>query len=112
MRFGQDRSPKRPTAPWVFSDKKGEPLCKNAMLRYQFHQALIAAELATKEKSFVRFHDLRHTRATQLLAAGHNVKVVQERLGHASAKMTLDVYAHHVPSLQKEAACAIDAMYR
>lgn len=52
------------------------------------------------------------THATQLLAAGYDVKVVQERLGHASAKMTLDVYAHCVPSLQKEAAADIDAMYR
>jgi integrase len=50
------------------------------------------------------FHDLRHTSATLGLAAGENIEVVQERLGHASAKMTLDVYAKAVPSLQREAA--------
>jgi len=102
----------RPRSDWIFTDKSGNPLHKEGMLRYQFRRALIAVELATEEESFVRFHDLRHTHATQLLAAGCNVKVVQERLGHASAKMTLDVYGHHVPSLQKEAAATTDAMYR
>jgi integrase len=47
-------------------------------------------------------------RSTSGLAAGENVKVVQERLGHASAKMTLDVYAKAVPSLRREAADRMD----
>src|SRR5687767_7102262 len=38
-------------------------------------------------------HDLRHTAASLAVAAGANVKVVQQMLGHASAAMTLDVYA-------------------
>ena len=38
-------------------------------------------------------HDLRHTAASLAIAAGANVKVVQQMLGHASAAMTLDVYA-------------------
>jgi integrase len=42
------------------------------------------------------------------LAAGENVKIIQEKLGHASAKMTLDVYAKVVPTLQREAAARID----
>lgn len=50
------------------------------------------------------FHDLRHTHATLLLKAGVHPKVVQERLGHASIKTTLDVYSQVVPSLQSEAA--------
>jgi len=41
----------------------------------------------------LRIHDLRHTAATLAVAAGANVKVVQRMLGHASAAMTLDVYA-------------------
>ena len=43
----------------------------------------------------IRFHDLRH--ASHLLAAGVNVKVVSERLGHASVAFTLDTYAHVMP---------------
>jgi integrase len=41
----------------------------------------------------LHIHELRHTAATLAVAAGANVKVVQRMLGHASAAMTLDVYA-------------------
>ena len=52
----------------------------------------------------IRFHDMRHTHATLLLLAGENVKVVSERLGHASITITLDTYSHVLPSMQKAAA--------
>jgi integrase len=52
----------------------------------------------------IRLHDLRHTHATLLLAAGVPVKVVSERLGHASATITLSVYAHVMPGNQRDAA--------
>ncbi len=50
-----------------------------------------------------RVYDLRHTCATLLLAAGENVKVVSERLGHASVQLTLDHYAHVLPGMQARA---------
>ena len=56
----------------------------------------------------IRFHDLRHTHATLLLKQGVHPKIVSERLGHASVNITLDTYSHVIPSLQKEAAAAID----
>lgn len=52
----------------------------------------------------VRFHDLRHTHATELLKAGINPKIVTERLGHSGIRITLDTYSHVLPTLQKEAA--------
>jgi integrase len=52
----------------------------------------------------IRLHDLRHTHATLLLAAGVPVKVVAERLGHASPTITLTVYAHVMPGNQRDAA--------
>ena len=52
----------------------------------------------------IRLHDLRHTHATLLLAAGEPVKVVSERLGHASPMITLTVYAHVRPGDQRDAA--------
>ena len=52
----------------------------------------------------IRFHDLRHTHATLLLQAGEPTKVVSERLGHASAVITLGIYAHVLPGAQEEAA--------
>jgi len=42
----------------------------------------------------VRFHDLRHSHATMLLLTGVHPKVAQERLGHSSISVTLDLYSH------------------
>ena len=49
-------------------------------------------------------HDLRHTHATMLLTAGENPKVVSERLGHESIKITLDTYSHVIPAIHRGAA--------
>lgn len=60
----------------------------------------------------VRFHDLRHSHATQLLREGIHPKVVSERLGHATVGITLDTYSHVTPSMQEEAAKRIDSALR
>ena len=57
---------------------------------------------------YVRFHDLRHTHASQLLKQGINPKVVSERLGHSSIAITMDTYSHVLPGLQEEAASKIN----
>ena len=51
----------------------------------------------------VRFHDLRHSHASQLIRTGAPAKVVQERLGHSSAGFTLSVYGHLLPGMQADA---------
>jgi integrase len=53
-------------------------------------------------------HELRHTHASLLFEAGQSVKVVQERLGHASAQVTLNTYAHLLNDAQSRAASALD----
>jgi integrase len=58
----------------------------------------------------IRLHDLRHTHATLLLAAGEPVKVVSERLGHASATITLTGYQHVHPGMGREAAARFAAL--
>ena len=58
----------------------------------------------------IRLHDLRHSHASHLLAAGVNVKVVSDRLGHASVGFTLDTYAHVMPGQQADAAAAVAAL--
>lgn len=60
----------------------------------------------------IRLHDLRHTHATLGLAAGVPPKVMQERLGHASVQITIDLYSHVVPGMQADAAAKIGALLR
>lgn len=52
----------------------------------------------------IRLHDLRHVHATLLLQAGVPIKVVSERLGHATVALTLDTYAHVLPAMDADAA--------
>jgi len=55
---------------------------------------------------------LRHTSATLALNAGVPVKVVSQRLGHAKTDITNDIYAHALPSMQKDAAAKMAALLR
>ena len=55
-----------------------------------------------------RFQDLRHYLASMLIASGADVKVVQARLRHASAKTTLDTYSHLWPDSDDSTRAAID----
>jgi integrase len=60
----------------------------------------------------VRFHDLRHSHAAQLLRAGIHPKVAQERLGHSTISTTLDLYTHVSKTMQQDASAEIDAAFR
>lgn len=61
-------------------------------------------DLEGVENRNLTFHDLRHTHATIAIASGADVKSVSSQLGHASAYMTLDIYASACPdALQREA---------
>jgi integrase len=57
----------------------------------------------------IRLHDLRHSHATHMLAAGVHPKIAQERLGHSSVGITLDLYSHVLPGMQAEAVSRVDA---
>ncbi len=60
----------------------------------------------------VRFHDLRHSHATQLLTAGIHPKIAQERLGHSTITTTLDLYSHVTNTMQADAATRLDTAFR
>jgi integrase len=60
----------------------------------------------------MRFHDLRHSTATILLAMGVSLKVVQELLGHHTIAMTSDTYAYLLPSMQEDAMEQLDKKFR
>jgi integrase len=61
---------------------------------------------------YIRFHDLRHTHATMLLQEGVHPKIVSERLGHSTINITLDVYSHVLPNIQKEAVKKLDKLFK
>ena len=69
-----------------------------------------AAAIRRSELRAFRFHDLRHSHASQLLKAGVHPKVVSERLGHAGIGITLDTYSHVLPGLQEDAVHRLNAM--
>jgi integrase len=60
----------------------------------------------------IRLHDLRHTHATHMLASGVHPKIAQERLGHSSVSVTIDLYSHVLPNMQAEAVGRVDADLR
>ena len=57
-----------------------------------------------------RTHDLRHYLASLLIASGADVKVVQARIRHASAKTTLDTYSHLWPDADESTRAAVGAV--
>jgi integrase len=57
-------------------------------------------------------HDLSHTRATLWLRADGHPKVLRERLGHTSIKITMDTYSHALPTMQEGIADVLDAVVR
>lgn len=58
-----------------------------------------------------RYHDLRHSHASQLLRDGIPVTAVSRRLGHANPAVTLKLYAHSMPGMDRETADRIAAIY-
>lgn len=88
---------------FVFTGRTGSPLHVNSMMMH-FKKLITDTEVPP-----IRFHDLRHTCATLLLAEGVHPKIVQERLGHSDISMTLNRYSHVTPSMQRQAADTLDA---
>ena len=78
----------------------------------RYHQKGFLAGRSTKQHLAGPLPYLRHSAATILLVAGVHPKVVQERLGHSTIAMTLDVYSHVLPSMQQEAAGKIDDLFK
>ncbi len=82
----------------VFTTRSGTWLDPRHVLR-DFHRQLDRAGLP-----HCRIHDLRHAMASEWIAAGVNIQIVSERLGHASIAFTLEVYGHLLPHAQADAA--------
>ena len=86
----------------MFATGKGTPLDAQNIVNRFFKPLLKRAGLPD-----VRWHDLRHTYATLLLARGTRPTYVQKSLGHASVQLTLDRYSHWMPSMGRNTAQGI-----
>lgn len=84
----------------------GAPLSANNIGQREFLKLIKAAQVRP-----ITFHGLRHTAATLMLKEGIPIKVVAERLGHKKVTITLEIYAHALPSMQQEAARKLGALF-
>ena len=89
----------------VFANEVGRPIDGTNLAERSYRRILERAGLKR-----IRFHDLRHTAATLLLGRGVNPKIVSEQLGHAQIAITLDLYSHVTPTMQREAVNVLDAV--
>lgn len=78
----------------VFAQSNGKFLDADNMIKRRFNKVLDGAGVAR-----VRFHDLRHTYASLLLAKDLNIKYIQKQMGHASFEITMNTYAHLMPEV-------------
>ena len=90
----------------VFSQHDGSPLSPDNLSRDW------RTFVKTRKLPQVMFHALRHSHASALIAKGLDVLTVSRRLGHGSAAVTLNVYAHLFEKTDEQAAAAIDAALR
>jgi integrase len=89
----------------IFCSETGSPLMLWNIHRRHFKPLLEKAGLPD-----MRLYDLRHSCATLLLKARENLKVVSERLGHSSTKITADVYQHVDESMQRAATEKLESI--
>ena len=90
----------------VFPNTVGRPILRQNLVQRSLHPLLERAGLPR-----LRFHDLRHSAATLLLARGVHPKVVSELLGHSQIGITLDLYSHVTATMLQHAADAFDELF-
>jgi integrase len=89
----------------VFCSEFGTPhSIPNLTYRY-FRPILEKAKLPQ-----IRLYDLRHSHATLLLSADEHIKIVSERLGHSTTRLTLDTYSHVLKSMQEKTSSKLEGM--
>lgn len=87
----------------VFPSETGGPHCGDNFRHRVWTKLIEKADIPR-----IRFHDLRHTFASLLLANGESLHYVKEQMGHASIQTTVDVYGHLVPGSNRNAVNRLD----
>lgn len=90
---------------FIFANEAGGPLDMRNLAKRHLAPLLVAAKLPK-----LRLYDLRHMMATVALEGGMHPKVVSERLGHSTIKLTMDTYSHVSDALQHEAAQQLEGL--
>jgi integrase len=90
----------------VFCTRTGQYISRSNFTAQVFKPLLKRAGLPR-----IRFHDLRHTHASHLLSQGKSARAVSERLGHASVKITLEVYGHVLPGDDAQLAESVNRLF-
>ena len=88
----------------VFVNESGKHLIDNTVLK---HLKRIVTKIGIPE---TRFHDLRHTYATNAIRIGDPIKTVSENLGHATVSFTLDIYGHVTPIMHQESSARMQRL--
>lgn len=88
---------------FVFNDTIGRPLRQSTVLRHKFRPLLKQAHFSEQLQK-MRVHDLRHSAASILIAAGMDIATVSGILGHSSVAVTTAIYAHMLPGMGRKAA--------
>jgi integrase len=87
---------------FVFAQPDGSPI-KPGSITNEWKRLVLKHKMPR-----IRFHDLRHTHATAMLSSGIHPKIAQERLGHSSIAITMDLYSHVMPNMQADAVATMD----
>ncbi len=108
---GQDAERRAAGEAWrdtdlVFARRWGYPL-SSSVVTHRFQELLERIGLPRR-----RFHDLRHSCATLLLAQGVSPRVVMEILGHSQISLTMNTYTHVLPELRQDAADRMSDLIR
>lgn len=109
VRLAQNEAKLKAGAVWgnelglVFTDAIGNTI-PHATVEHRFKRIVTSIDLPDR-----RFHDLRHTYATEAIRLGIPIKTISESLGHYSVAFTMDVYGHVTEAMQDDAAARIQA---
>lgn len=90
----------------IFAGQRGAPMSPNRLRGRAWRKAVEASGISCTP------NDLRHTHSTWMAQMGAHPAVMQARMGHEDSRMSLDVYTHHQPGMDKEVAAGMERLYR
>ena len=87
----------------MFPNDDGSPIHYTNFLRRVWHKVQDQAKVRRRTP-----HDMRHTWASHMLAAGADLAYVSNQLGHANPSITLRIYSHWVPGMRRVTTAVLD----